>query len=441
MSLSTIPHNDRRVQYAASAGQVEFWFDFPLARALDLSVTRQRGGRLDALSQQRDYHVTSLSSTGGTIRLSAGAQAGDVLELFGERKIERTTNFSQRGDFSSRAINDELNHIYMILQELKEEHGDMLHLPESAADLPSAQGLHILAQDAQGNTVRLDANSFIGPQGIRGERGKTGLAGPRGSVPSVIAESQSGCVVGNIDGGFFGENYPCQDAAVFSLKNIPQDGVLGWHNHDFKVLGVDEFKGERGETGLTGPRGVVPSVIAEADNGAYIGNIDGGFFGQAGGNISGNIFSLEARPGVMGFDADGKAKLFGYNEFKGQPGEPGLPGIAGPVGPIGPRGSVPSVIAESQNGAMVGNIDGGFFGENASAQAALFSSVRADSISYSSTTVQAALDALEAGKLGRSDPVDGGEFGESRYLELEPWILAQATETITDITDIDGGIF
>ncbi len=121
MSLSTLPHNDRRVQYAASAGQVEFWFDFPLARALDLSVTRKRAGDLTTLTAPADYAVENLEQSGGTVVLSSPAVEGDVIDIFGSRQLERTTNYILRGNFTSEEINADFDHVYIILQELSRD--------------------------------------------------------------------------------------------------------------------------------------------------------------------------------------------------------------------------------------------------------------------------------------------------------------------------------
>jgi hypothetical protein len=89
-TIATIPANDRRESFVASAGQTVFPFDFPVYAAADLQVLRVRSGTQAVLTLAVDYTVTGAGlQAGGSITLTAGALAGDQITILSAQPASR----------------------------------------------------------------------------------------------------------------------------------------------------------------------------------------------------------------------------------------------------------------------------------------------------------------------------------------------------------------
>src|SRR5687768_17599685 len=95
MSIVTIPSSERRAgPYTATAGQTVFGFAFPVYAAADVDVWRQRGAAVDLLTLGTHYTVTGAGEqSGGSVVLTSGALAGDIIVIHGDLLKQRATSF------------------------------------------------------------------------------------------------------------------------------------------------------------------------------------------------------------------------------------------------------------------------------------------------------------------------------------------------------------
>ncbi|HEY0900796.1 MAG TPA: hypothetical protein VGD95_01605, partial [Micavibrio sp.] len=100
----------------ANGTQTIFAYPFPIFTAPDLKIY------LNGAPQTSGYTISGAGdSDGGTVTFATAPVAGVVVTL--ERKIalERMTDFLEGGDFSARAINNELDYVMASLQQLHRE--------------------------------------------------------------------------------------------------------------------------------------------------------------------------------------------------------------------------------------------------------------------------------------------------------------------------------
>lgn len=130
MPINTISANTRKVAFLASAGQTIFPFSFPVYSADYLYVLRRRGETNEILSLNVDYSVSGVQEqTGGTVTLSVGAQADDLIFIAGNQAIERASDYKDGGAFNERSINGDLNRLLISLQEIATRQDRVLQLP------------------------------------------------------------------------------------------------------------------------------------------------------------------------------------------------------------------------------------------------------------------------------------------------------------------------
>ncbi|NKE43907.1 hypothetical protein HB662_03900 [Roseomonas frigidaquae] len=155
MTISTIPANDRREMFTASAAQTVFPFDFPLYAASDIRVVRTRAGATVTLALGVDYAVTGAGEqAGGAVVLASGALAGDVLLLESAMPAGRTSAFSDGGDLPAAGLNADFNRLYIVLQQQARDVGRAISIPAIEPNLDPT--LPPLAQRA-GKLLGFDA--------------------------------------------------------------------------------------------------------------------------------------------------------------------------------------------------------------------------------------------------------------------------------------------
>lgn len=116
MSIDTVSDIPPRVQYIASALQLTFDYPFPIFTNADLTVV------VDGVTKvlTTDYSVSGATEdTGGTVTFGTVMTGGETVTIYRDTAVERTTDFSQNGAFSSSTFNDELDKFITIAQELK----------------------------------------------------------------------------------------------------------------------------------------------------------------------------------------------------------------------------------------------------------------------------------------------------------------------------------
>ncbi len=164
MAEITIAANDGRIQYTAAGGETSFDYDFPIFDADHLVVERTEtdGTTVTTLTRTTNYTVSGVGeAAGGTVTLvsPASATATEVYTLYRDVPEERTTDFTDAGDFLAADINRELDLITMQMQQLRRDIGRSVVLPQadtiSTAELPIAasRASKFLAFDATGALI------------------------------------------------------------------------------------------------------------------------------------------------------------------------------------------------------------------------------------------------------------------------------------------------
>jgi len=166
----TVPVNDRRIQYTATAGQTIFPYDFKITANTEIAVlqTVNATGVTTTLTLTTEYTVSGVGDAGGgNITLVTGTAVNDTITITGTTPLTRVTDFNQAGDFLTSDLNDQLDKLTDILQENDTETNRALLLaPEDTASslvLPvTADRISkYLAFDASGDPLASAAQSGV----------------------------------------------------------------------------------------------------------------------------------------------------------------------------------------------------------------------------------------------------------------------------------------
>lgn len=137
-AIQTIPVNDRREAFIASAGQTVFPYDFPVYAASDLQLRRVRSGTETVLTLAVDYTVTGAGlQAGGSITLTTPALAGDQITILSAQPASRLSAYSAAGDLRADALNADFNRLWIVQQQIADLLTRVLRLPpaDPAANL------------------------------------------------------------------------------------------------------------------------------------------------------------------------------------------------------------------------------------------------------------------------------------------------------------------
>jgi|SRR6056300_82728 len=158
----TIPVNDRRIQYTATAGQTIFPYDFKIDANTEITVlqTINATSVTNTLTLTTEYTVSGVGDAGGgNITLVTGASLNDTITIVGNTPLSRVTDFNQAGDFLVSDLNNQLDKITNILQENKTNTDRAVKLKDedttSVLEIPTAtnRASKFLAFDASGNAI------------------------------------------------------------------------------------------------------------------------------------------------------------------------------------------------------------------------------------------------------------------------------------------------
>ncbi len=109
------------VRYNASGSQTVFAYPFPIFASEDLTVY------LDGAEQVSGFTVAGAGETsGGTVTFDTAPASGTIVTLERLLPLERLTDFLEGGDFSARAINNELDYLIAGLQQVDRLQEQML---------------------------------------------------------------------------------------------------------------------------------------------------------------------------------------------------------------------------------------------------------------------------------------------------------------------------
>lgn len=152
-----IPDVTPLVRYVANGIDTLYQFPFPIFADEDIAV------RLDAVLQDQGYSVSGEGNTeGGSVTFDSPPAVDTVITIARQVPYERLTDFLEGGDFSARALNNELDYLTASIQQLSRDQAFMLRYHDSEsgakAELPDAQNRanKALGFDGQGNPIPVD---------------------------------------------------------------------------------------------------------------------------------------------------------------------------------------------------------------------------------------------------------------------------------------------
>lgn len=151
--------------YTAANAQTDFAANFPAIDSSAIGVLQIRGGTGTILAGSA-YSVVDETDNGFTLRLAAGATAGDTLFIFSELTAERDQAYGSI--VRAAAADQEAQRLYGHVQELRRDLGRALRSPvnEQLQELPPAasRASNVLGFDSQGRPMMYSAGASPIPQ-------------------------------------------------------------------------------------------------------------------------------------------------------------------------------------------------------------------------------------------------------------------------------------
>ncbi len=138
------------IRTLANGSQTVFAYPFPIFAAADLKIF------LNGAPQSSGFSIVGIGQTdGGAVTFDTAPAAGVVVTLERRLDLERLTDFLEGGDFSARAINNELDFLMAALQQVSRDQGAMLRY----APTENPAGLDLPARNTRaGKALGFDDN-------------------------------------------------------------------------------------------------------------------------------------------------------------------------------------------------------------------------------------------------------------------------------------------
>lgn len=227
----TLPINVSTRRMAAvtcTAGQTAIPYNFPLLRQEDIRVTRTRAGVTAELVIGTDFTVSGVgNANGGTVTLTVGATAGDIIVVDGDAVISRLSSIIQSGRFSSAQIDLELDLAVIRDQELRRDVDVLAAAPAFAtlqesvediigASLMAGPGISLVYDD---NTGKVTLTNIGVPNG-----GSGNVVGPASSVNGNVARFSGTTGKVLVDGGAI-------------TPSMLSTGALAWDANGYHTFG------------------------------------------------------------------------------------------------------------------------------------------------------------------------------------------------------------
>jgi len=155
----TISDTEPRVQYTATSGQTSFSVPFEFFTVSDIKVFNGNTqlSYNASPSSASQYSVTGAAvSGGGSITLGGGATLNDVITIFRDLAVARSTDFPTSGAFQIDSLNTELDKIIAMIQQVER---DLKFSPRAAATtantfnitFPNLAANKVLSVNSSGN--------------------------------------------------------------------------------------------------------------------------------------------------------------------------------------------------------------------------------------------------------------------------------------------------
>ena len=105
-----------RNQYTSAASQTAFTYAFPIFADADIKV--YVGSTLKTLTT--DYTVSGAGDdNGGTVTFVTGQTSGDIITLYRDMPVQRTSDYQTNGDFLADTVNDDFDKLAMMIQQVE----------------------------------------------------------------------------------------------------------------------------------------------------------------------------------------------------------------------------------------------------------------------------------------------------------------------------------
>jgi len=118
MATLTVGDLTPRDQYTATSGQTVFTYSFPIFSDSDLKV--YVGSTLKTLSTH--YTVSNAgTSSGGNVTFGSGLSAGDIITIYRDLPVARTTDYATGGALLAENLNDDLDKLVMMVQQQEDQ--------------------------------------------------------------------------------------------------------------------------------------------------------------------------------------------------------------------------------------------------------------------------------------------------------------------------------
>ena len=105
-----------RNQYTATSNQTVFAYSFPIFVDSDLKV--YKGSTLLTLTTH--YTVSGAATdNGGNVTLGTGATAGEIITIYRDMPVARTSDYQTNGDLRAETLNDDLDKLAMMIQQIE----------------------------------------------------------------------------------------------------------------------------------------------------------------------------------------------------------------------------------------------------------------------------------------------------------------------------------
>ena len=124
----TVADNTSRDQYTATSGQTVFPYTFEIFNKDDVVVIKNT----TTLIEGTNYTVTGVGNeNGGSIVLTVGATAGDIITVYRDMPLERNSDYQTSGDFLASEVNNDFDRLWLAAQQINELSARSIKRPDS----------------------------------------------------------------------------------------------------------------------------------------------------------------------------------------------------------------------------------------------------------------------------------------------------------------------
>ena len=159
----TVSNTTSRNQYTATSGQTVFPYTFKIFDKDDIVVIQEGV----TLTEGTDYTVSGVGvDGGGNVTLTTGATSGEIVTIYLDMSLTRTTDYQTSGDFLAADVNNDFDRLWLAAQQNSSDLTSSIRKP--AEDLDSL--------DMELPNAASRANKYLSFNGVGGLALATGLS-------------------------------------------------------------------------------------------------------------------------------------------------------------------------------------------------------------------------------------------------------------------------